>query len=395
MSIRAGLRDRWTCGHEPGTGDGRSESFSELVRRRAGEDPDFAIALLHERIDTTLAGDAGLPRVEVPAHLFDSVRTLLENIPDNALGGHVRRHGMLRIQRRWVENTLPDHELLDAVATAYGRMAELVHDAHRQIGLDPPSTIHDDTSESYDLPAMNWRFPCMVAHELSRTLLISLADGSRVEFETKRVPVKVDAAAVAALTERYGGNPFEAMRRDYSANTELAAGYFALARTVFLRDGHHLTLLFLFRDRKLVRAPTQVVVENVQQKYAVMRQLAGEVTRSGADAAILVGEVWQAPAEALKPYERPTDYVGRKEGLALHMVSKLGESFDCVAEIIRQGETASLAETKVADASASFEFTPFLQAWGAPVPQSWMEQAARVMEEAKRNSAGHPGAGTG
>ena len=48
-------------------------------------------------------------RIEVPAHLSDTVRKLLRNIPNTALGEHIRRNGMLRIQRRWVENTLPDY----------------------------------------------------------------------------------------------------------------------------------------------------------------------------------------------------------------------------------------------------------------------------------------------
>ena len=324
------------------------------------------------------------PRVEVPAHLFDTIEVLFRNIPATALGEHIRRHGMVRIQRRWVENTLPDYELLDAVAISYGKTAELVHDAHRQIGLDPPFTIHDDTGESYDLRAMNWRLPCMIAHELPRTLLISLADGSRVEFETKHVPINVDAASVADLIERYGGNPFEAMQRDYKTNAELAAGYSALMRGVFLRDGYHLTMLFLFRERKLIKTPIQIVVENVQQKYAIMRQLASEVTKSGADAAMLVGEVWHTEASDLKPYERPADSQVRKEALALHMVSKAGELLDCVAEIVRDGDKISLGETMVSDAGAAFEFAPFFQAWGVPVPQSWMKASRLIMAAAKR-----------
>jgi len=266
------------------------------------------------------------PRIEVPAHLFDTVETLFRSVPDAALGEHIRRHGMVRIQRRWVETTLPDYELLDAVAIAYGKTAELVHDAHRQIGLDPPFTIHDDTGERCDLRTMNWRLPCMIAHELPRTLLISLADGSRVEFETRHVRAKVDAAAVATLIERYGGNPFEAMQRDYKTNADLAAGYFALMRGVFLRDGYHLTLLFLFRERKLIKTPIQVVVENVQQKYAIMRQLASEVTKSGADAAMLVGEVWHTRASELKPYERPAVSPVRKEVLGSKPNSLVAES---------------------------------------------------------------------
>lgn len=325
------------------------------------------------------------PGIDVPAHLTDSIGTLLHSIPRNALGDHIRCNGMLRIQRRWVENTLPDFELLDSVATAYGRIAQLVHDAHRQIGLDPPATIHDEDGMSYDLSAMNWRLPCMVAHELPRTVLFSLADGSRVAFDTRQTPVEFDAAAIAKLTERYGGNPLEAMRRGFASNVELAAGFFGFARNAFLRDGYHLTLLLLFRDRRMIRGPIQVVVENVQQKYAVMRELAGEVTKSGADVVIMIGEMWLAPADALKPYERPADYAARKEGLALHMVSKAGESLDCIAEITRNGDKVLLGETQVATGAAAFEFAPFLQAWGSPVPQSWMKQAAAAMAMAKHD----------
>jgi hypothetical protein len=109
------------------------------------------------------------PRIEIPATLFQSPRNLLRTIPAGAVGQHVRRNGVLRLQRRWVENTLPDYELLDAIAIAFGKLTELVHEAHRQIGLSPPRTIHDDAGESYDLPAMGWRFPCMIAHDLPRT----------------------------------------------------------------------------------------------------------------------------------------------------------------------------------------------------------------------------------
>jgi len=61
--------------------------------------------------------DAG-PRIEAPLRL-------LKSIPDTGVGEHICKHGTLRIQRRWVENTLPHYELLDAVAIAYGRLSDL------------------------------------------------------------------------------------------------------------------------------------------------------------------------------------------------------------------------------------------------------------------------------
>src|SRR5215469_1602490 len=60
-----------------------------------------------------------------------------------------------------------------------------------QIGLSPPETIHDDAGKSYDLPAMGWRMPCMIAHEGPRTLSVALVDGTRIEFEEKTVTKKI------------------------------------------------------------------------------------------------------------------------------------------------------------------------------------------------------------
>lgn len=68
--------------------------------------------------------DAG-PRIDLSARLFEAPLRLLKSIPDTGVGEHICKHGTLRIQRRWVENTLPHYELLDAVAIAYGRLSDL------------------------------------------------------------------------------------------------------------------------------------------------------------------------------------------------------------------------------------------------------------------------------
>ncbi len=323
------------------------------------------------------------PRIDVPAHLFENAETLLRGIPDNLLGQHIRRNGILRIQRRWVENTLPEYELLDAVAIYYGKLTELVHDAHRQIGLDPPRTLHDEDGGSFDLPAMGWRFPCMIGHEWPRTLTVSLADGAKVEFESKSELVKIDAAKRASLTDRYGERTFEALTRDYKSDAELAVGYFMVAQAMFLRDGYHRSILLLFRDRKLIR-PIEIRTDNTQQKYIVMRQLADEVTKSGADAAIMIGEVWIARSDQLKPYERPADSPVRTEGVSLDMVSKNGEPLNRFAKIVRDGEKVALVDSEIPGVALSHAFAPFYKAWGRPIPKVWIDIERIVFATAKK-----------
>jgi len=126
------------------------------------------------------------PRLEVPTRLFEGPEVLLRRIPAGSVSEHERAHGSVKIERRWVESDLPEFELLDALATAYGHLSELVADAHRQMGLAPPRTENHETGERFDAATLGWRLPCMIGHDQPRALLLSLSDGSRISFESER-----------------------------------------------------------------------------------------------------------------------------------------------------------------------------------------------------------------
>jgi len=122
----------------------------------------------------------------VPTRLFEGPEVLLRRIPAGSVSEHERAHGSVKIERRWVESDLPEFELLDALATAYGHLSELVADAHRQMGLAPPRTENHETGERFDAATLGWRLPCMIGHDQPRALLLSLSDGSRISFESER-----------------------------------------------------------------------------------------------------------------------------------------------------------------------------------------------------------------
>jgi hypothetical protein len=168
------------------------------------------------------------------------------------------------------------------------------------------------------------------------------------------------------------------MTRDYKNYKELATGYFEMFRSVFLRDGYHISILFLFRNMKPI-TQVQIIVENVQQKYLMMRDLAHEVTKTGADAAMLIGEAWMAPAKSLRPYERPATSSSRKEALTLVLVSKSEEPIDCMALISCDGNSVSLGETVISTSRAAFQFAPFYRAWGRAVPRDWIKVSAAIL----------------
>lgn len=142
------------------------------------------------------------PSVNVPAKLFDSIETLFERVPTDAAFRHFIQHGTLRVRRRWVENSLPDYELLEALSIAFGRIAELVFDAHKQMRLPVSHFLDLGQHQIFDRVSMGWRMPCMIGHEDNRTLLLSLADGTQLGFTHKKC--EIDAKDKPQVRERYG-----------------------------------------------------------------------------------------------------------------------------------------------------------------------------------------------
>lgn len=138
------------------------------------------------------------PRMEVPAELFQSPVELISGIPTGALQNHVFKDGILRIQRRWVENSLPEYELLDAVAIAYGKVAQLVADAHRQLGLEPLSTMVGDIDRTEGDESRGGRLPCMIGHDDARSHHVWLATGQPMEIDRKSVEFDRKGAEQAA-----------------------------------------------------------------------------------------------------------------------------------------------------------------------------------------------------
>ncbi len=142
----------------------------------------------------------------------------------------------------------------------------------------------------------------------------------------RTILLSLDGSEASKPAERYPINPAEVMGRDYESEEAIAAAYRELARTVFLTDSYHLPFLFLFRNRKPVRmVPTSA--KNHQHKYLLMRGLANNVVTYGADATIMVNNVWPAPQSDLAPYQRPAELPTRKEALTLTLVTKQESPF--------------------------------------------------------------------
>lgn len=320
------------------------------------------------------------PSIVVPAHLFDGPSVLVRKIPRVVLREHVIKHGTLRIQRRWVENTLPDYELLDAAAIAYGRIAQVVNDAHRQMGLAVPTTTNVETDQRYEKGDQEGRLPCMIGHSDARSINVNLSDGRPIEFVERKI--EIDRTDEKKITERYGDSHKGMFGPENANEEEMAASLFSTAREVFLKDGYHQLIFFLIKKRKPVHM-FPVRPENQAQKYLLMRMLAHEVTKYGADAVIGLGEMWTAPFDPLKPYQRAGESPAREEILVANLVTKHENPIQFNATIHRDADSLTLGETCVYRDQAAFSFAPVYEAWGRPVPDQWMETEKQLRKPRK------------
>lgn len=310
------------------------------------------------------------PRMEVPAELFQSPAELISSIPTEALRKHVFKDGILRIQRRWVENSLPDYELLDAVGIAYGRVAELVADAHRELGLEPPSTMVGDIDHTQGKESRGGRLPCMIGHGDARSHNVWLATGQAMEIEQKTV--EFDREQAEHAVGKYGLDPKEMFPSTDPAPEATLNGLFATARKMFFVDGHHDTIAFLLRGAQPVNL-MQLAVQEHGEKYLVMRMLANEVIKCGADGVIIISEVWSAPYDPSNPYRRAADVPERRELLSASLVTKIGDPVQLCASIERTGDDVTLGETDTLRDQAQIAFAPIYAAWGREIPDAWKE----------------------
>lgn len=310
------------------------------------------------------------PRVEVPADLFQSPAELLRSIPTEALRKHVFKDGILRIQRRWIENSLPDYELLDAVGIAYGRIAELVDDAHRELGLERPSTMEGTIDRTGGKESRGGRLPCMIGHDIDRSHNVWLATGQPMEL--KQETVEIDREQAEDVAGRYGLDPKEMfLSKDPTPETMLN-DLFATARKMFSVDGYAISTAFLLIGARPVNM-TQMAVQEHGEKYLVMRTLASNVIKYGADGVILIGESWSAPYDPKNPYRRPVDAPEKKEYLSATLVTKAGDPILLHALITRAGDDVTLGDTKTFRNQAQISFAPIYAAWGRAVPDAWKE----------------------
>lgn len=184
---------------------------------------------------------------------------------------------VLRIERRWVANSLPTHELLAALTYAYARLFEVVHAlAHRLGGTLDRSVPHPTRLDPTATDACKVRYIKLGAPGVGR-------------LESKRIHRIPDFRPPAAI---------EAVARDFADQRELQSladvmsVLCRMAEATFQHYGNHVPMLFLFDESWRQVDFLSARFMDQADKFVFWRHAAERAAYLRAYAAVWISESW-------------------------------------------------------------------------------------------------------
>ncbi len=225
-------------------------------------------------------------------------------------------YAILNVERKWIVNDLPSHELLDVIAHGYKFFQNLLSDAHKQMGFDIESC-----KEQYGPRHENSFNPCMSVTRDDRSANIKLNNQElfpKVEFND--------------FTEKSKTPEFQDKIRRYSeirpALPSRVDDIFEFvkiinerAKQMLVLDGRHATIFILCYLDGSYR-PLGMHAENQSEKYILIRSVADQVKRTKASGVIAISEIWLILEEERDGYNLPAEHSNKKEALQVSAVSK-------------------------------------------------------------------------
>ena len=333
------------------------------ARNKVEKQGDLA-TLSQVRIEL-VASYAGHPSTTwAPSSVCASLVDIRRSIPARLLDDHVIEHGVLCVQRRWVDEELPEHEVLDALAHVYGQLAGMIIDLHRHLGVSIPDGGAEAGEHLLLSPLPDGRLPSMEVPAEERTIYIAVRDGK--EMEIGRIPQAPASAKVRKLArKRYGKDAWGGLK-EADTFAAMAGTFFSEARRVMLRDNYHLPVMLLWKD--LVPLDhIRAWPPDRRAKYMMMRDAAARARQVGANGVMYISEAWTARKEDLPASGFAAEARERGEALVMSAANADGEMFTLQAEIIRKKvkthKVKRLGPT-VRDDGQVMTLAPFLEMWG-------------------------------
>jgi len=310
----------------------------------------------------------------VNSRLFSSNDAIRSSIPKEYLNSHVVQHGTLIIERRWVANSLPNTEILEAMAHVYGELQKATIDLTQRAEMPLPKWLRNGLPHA------------MRALAMDRAAYVSLADSSTYGYRLFQKPIQnLEETTTMALEKRYG--PLKKILNSRVGDTlqEQAEYLFKLATVILLRDGYHSGIALLVGDGKVNLTPLNFPDRSA--KYVITRELAKYAVAIGATSVFMINEAWTVSENNAPPSGFASESKRREEALVLDAANNKGEHLSIGARFNRR----LLNKQKIKRIEQPSSTVPDLHSVMIPFLQGWSvltDETLKAFIEAEENFYG-------
>jgi len=184
---------------------------------------------------------------------------------------------VLRIERRWVANSLPTHELLAAMTYAYARLFDAVDSLARHLNTSLDSSIpHPTRFDPTSTDATKVRYIKLSAPAVGKL------EAHRIDRDPSfRPPAPIEALAKAFSDEK---KP--------QSLAEVVEAFAQVAEATFSHFGNHVPMLFLLDQSWKPIAHLGAHFDDQADKFLFWRHAAERAAYLRAYAAVWISETW-------------------------------------------------------------------------------------------------------
>ena len=189
----------------------------------------------------------------------------------------IAESAVLKLERRWVANSLPNHELLNTLTYTYARIFEICSALALHLGTRLDRSIASPTSLD---PTSN---------DTSQTRLIKIGKAGLGRQRTTRFvmdPHFQPPQELNGLLEEFKSGPSPT---DLSQTVERFAKF---AKGTFEHFGYHIPMLFLFDDQWKLVDSLSAKLDDQSEKFIFWRNVAERAAYQRAYAMVWISELW-------------------------------------------------------------------------------------------------------
>ena len=280
------------------------------------------------------------------------IRFARKNMPS-----HVIESSAIKIERRWVANSLPGWELLHAFNYIYRTLYMTCRDLAKHLGSVIDATVPDPTALFY-------------VYETARQVrYLKLSDLKCHYQHIKRVPVDRMYKPPETMTATMHRIQDNVSRAD--STEKIFEALSEMAERMFERDGFHVPMLFMLDRHHTIIDFMSVEFNDQVEKYIFWRNISDRFVANKAASVVWICEAWIRDANKLNSLAiNKLSIIG--ERLYINLLDDTGISKSAGWEIIRSidGQNMALKKLEYDDLNGKipFFFAPILHAIGLPYP---------------------------